>query len=147
MLRINVHSQHPPNRHQYQKRYYQPSPAWERFYDIVSDQILEKNGGIDKIEFRKAVAHVKANDEEEHERNIKDMIQYDEYKSPCKNKDATVAKILTTVNNPLDDTGYTYLVEDHAYSSDSDKKAWGEKRANQRYSNNKRANQRTSPCQ
>ena len=52
---------------------------------------------------------MKANYEAEHERNIKDMIQDDDYKSPWKNKDATVATSLPTVNNPLDDTGYTYL--------------------------------------
>ena len=33
------------------------------------------------------------------------MIQEDDYKSPWKNKDATVA---TTVNNALDDTGYVF---------------------------------------
>ena len=66
------------------KGYYQPSPARERFYDIMSDQILEKNDEIGKIELRKAVAHVKANDESEHEPNIKDIIQYDDYKSPWK---------------------------------------------------------------
>ena len=48
----------------------------------MSDQILENNDGIDKIELREAVAHVKANDEAEHERNIKDMIQDDDYKLP-----------------------------------------------------------------
>ena len=86
------------------KGYYQQSPAQERLYDIMSDQILEKNDGIDKIELRKAVAHVKANNEAEYERNIKYMIQDDDYKSPWKNKDATVATSLTTVNNLLDDT-------------------------------------------
>ena len=39
------------------------------------------------------------------------MIQYDDYKSPWKNKDATVA---TTVSNALDDTKYTYL---HSYNT------------------------------
>ena len=43
--------------------------------------------------------------EEEHERDIKDMVQDDDYKSPWKNKDATVATGLKTVT----------------YSSDSDK--------------------------
>ena len=88
------------------KGYYQLSPARERFYDIMSDQILEKNDGIDKVEIRKAVAHVKSNEEAEHERNIENMIQDDDYKSPRKNNDATVA---TTVSNALDDTGDTYL--------------------------------------
>ena len=85
---------------------YQLSPAQERIYDIMSDQIVEKNDGIDKVELRKAVAHVKSNDEAEYERNIENMIQDDDYKSPWKNKDATVA---TTVKNSLDDMGYTYL--------------------------------------
>ena len=76
----------------------------------MSDQILENNDEIDKIELRKVVdAHVKANEEAEHERKIKYMIQDDDYKSPWKNKDAAVSTSLTTVNNPLDDTGYTYL--------------------------------------
>ena len=44
----------------------------------MSDQILEKNDGIDKIELRKAVAHVKYNDEAEHERNIENIIQEDD---------------------------------------------------------------------
>ena len=63
------------------KGYYQQYPARERFYDIMSYKILENNDGIDKIELRKEVAYVKANDEAEHERNIKDMIQDDDYKS------------------------------------------------------------------
>ena len=44
------------------KGYYQLSPAQERFYDIMSDQIVEKNDGIDKVKLRKAVNHVKSND-------------------------------------------------------------------------------------
>ena len=52
---------------------------------------------------------MKANDEAENERNIKYMIHDDDYNLPWKNKDATVATSLTTVNNPLDDTGYAYL--------------------------------------
>ena len=49
---------------------------------------------------------MKSEYEEEHERDIKDMVQDDDYKSPWKNKDATVATGLKTVT----------------YSSDSDKK-------------------------
>ena len=48
---------------------------------------------------------MKSENEEDHERNIKDIIQDADYKSPCKNKDATVATGLRTI----------------AYSSDSDK--------------------------
>ena len=50
----------------------------------MSDQIVEKNDGIEKVELRKAVAHVKSNDESEHERNIEIMIQDDDYKQPWK---------------------------------------------------------------
>ena len=46
------------------------------------DHIIEKNDGIDKEELRKAVAHIKSENEEEHERNIKDMIPDDDYKLP-----------------------------------------------------------------
>ena len=48
--------------------------------------ILDKNYGIEKDEIRKAVDHMKSEYEEEHERDIKDMIQDDDYKSPWKNK-------------------------------------------------------------
>ena len=61
---------------------------------------------------------MKSEDEEEHERNIGNMIQEDDYKSPWKNKDATVA---TTVNNALDDTGYTFLDSYQTDTSDSSK--------------------------
>ena len=68
---------------------------------------------MDKDELRKAISHVKSEDEEEHERNIENMIQWDDYKLPWKIKDATVA---TTVNNALDDTGYTFL---NSYQTDT----------------------------
>ena len=61
---------------------------------------------MDKDEICKAISHMKSEDEEEHERNIENMVQDDDYKSPWKNKDATVATGFKTV---------TYL-------SDSDKK-------------------------
>ena len=48
---------------------------------------------------------MKSEDEAEHERNIDNMTQVDDYKSPWKNKYATDA---TTVNNALDDTGYKF---------------------------------------
>ena len=89
-----------------QKGLYQISPAREKYYDVMADHIEEKNvGTIDKEELRKAIAHVKSEDEAEHERNINNMNQVDDYKSPWKNKDATDA---TTVNNALDDTGFTF---------------------------------------
>ena len=49
---------------------------------------------------------MKSEDEAGHELKIHNMIQEDDYKSPWEEKDATDA---TTVNNTLDNTGYTYL--------------------------------------
>ena len=73
----------------------------------MADHIGENNvGTIDKEELRKAIAHVKSEDEAEHERNIDNIIQEDDSKSPWKNKDATDT---TTINNALDDTGYTFV--------------------------------------
>ena len=46
------------------------------------------------------------------------MTQVDDYKSPWKNKDATVA---TTVNNALDDTGYKFLDSYQTDTGDSSK--------------------------
>ena len=59
--------------------------------------ILDKNYGIDKDEIRNAVDYMKSEYEEEHERDIKKMIRDDDYKSPWKNKDATVATGLITI--------------------------------------------------
>ena len=102
-----------------QKGFYQISPAQERYYDIMADHIEEKNvGTIDKEELCKAIAHLKYEDEANHERNIDNMTQVDGYKSPWKNKDATDA---TTVNNALDDTGYTFLDSYQTDTSDSSK--------------------------
>ena len=88
---------------------YQISPARERYYDMMADNIEERNvgseGAINKEELHKAINIVKSEDEEEHERNIDNMIQEDDYNLTWKNKDATVA---TTVNNALDDTVYTF---------------------------------------
>ena len=88
------------------KGFYQISPARERYYDIMADHIEENNvGTIDKDELRKLISHVKSEDEAEHERNIDNMTQEDDYKLPWKNKDATVA---TMFNNVLDDTEYMF---------------------------------------
>ena len=43
---------------------YQISPARERYYDMCADHIKEKNVGMDKDEIRKAISHVKPEDEE-----------------------------------------------------------------------------------
>ena len=99
--------------------FYQISPARERYYDIMEDHIEEKNvGTIDKDELCKEISHVKYEDEAEHERNIDNMTQVDDYKSPWKNKDATFA---TTVNNTLYDMGYTFLDSYQTDTSDLSK--------------------------
>ena len=86
---------------------YQIFPTRERYYDIMVDHIEEKNvGTINKEELREAIALVKFEDKAGHELNIDNMIQEDGYKSPWENKDATDA---TTVNNTLDETGYTFF--------------------------------------
>ena len=100
-----MHSQYLTNRHQYQKENYEPSPAQERFYDIMEDHVVEKNDGIDEDELRKAVTYMKSDNDKEHERNIKYIIQDDDYKLTWENKDATVATGSRTIT----------------YSSDSDK--------------------------
>ena len=87
------------------KGHYEPSPAREKYYDIMADHVVEKNDVIDEDELRKAVAYMKSENEEEHELNIKNMIQDDDYKSPWKNKYAKIA------------TGLRMIT----YSSDSDK--------------------------
>ena len=61
---------------------------------------------MDKDEICKEISHVKYEDEEENERNIENMVQDGNYKSPWIIKDATVATGLKTVT----------------YSSDSDEK-------------------------
>ena len=57
---------------------------------MCADHIVEKNDGIDKDELRKAVAFMKSENEEEHECNIENMFQDDNYMSPWKIKDGTV---------------------------------------------------------
>ena len=86
------------------KGFYQISPAQVRYYDIMADHVKEKNVGMDKDKIRKAISHVKSEDEEEHGCNIENMVQDDDYKSPWKIEDAIVATGLKRVT----------------YSSDSD---------------------------
>ena len=40
------------------KANYEPSPARERFYDIIADHVVEKNDGIDEEELRMAVDYM-----------------------------------------------------------------------------------------
>ena len=73
---------------------------------------------MNKYELCNSISYVKSEDKEEHERNIENMIQDNDYKMPWKNKDATVA---TTVINALYDTGYTFLNSYQTDTSDSSK--------------------------
>ena len=92
-----------------QQGLYQISPARERHYDMMANNIKETNigieGTINKEELRKVITILKSEEEAEHELNIDNMTQEDDYKSPWKDKDATDA---TTVNNALDDTGFIF---------------------------------------
>ena len=64
---------------------YEPYPARERYYDMQADLIAEKNVGMYKHKIRKAISHVKLEDEAYHERNIEILTQEDDnYKSPWK---------------------------------------------------------------
>ena len=63
---------------------------------------------------------MKSEEEAGHERNIDNMTQEDDYKSPWKDKDATYA---TKVNNTLDYTGFTFLNSFQDDTSDSSKQA------------------------
>ena len=57
---------------------------------------------MDKNLIRKEISRVKLNDEEELERNIEYMVQYNDYKLPCKKKDATVATGLNAITDSSD---------------------------------------------
>ena len=69
---------------------------------MFADHIVDKNDGIDEDVVRKAVDYMKSEYEEEHERNIKDMIQDDDYKLPWENKDAKVATGFRTITYSSD---------------------------------------------
>ena len=83
-----------------QQGLYQISPARERYYEMMADNIEETNigseGNINEEELFKAIIILKYEEEAEHERNIDNIIQEDDYKSPWKEKDTTDT---TTVNN------------------------------------------------
>ena len=74
---------------------------------MIADNIIEANIGSDKTintdDLHKAITILKAEEESGHDRNINNMTQVDEYKSPWKDKDAT------TVNDTVNDTAYIFL--------------------------------------
>ena len=73
-----------------QQGLYKISPARERYYDMMADNIEENNvgseGTINKEELRKAIAKVKSEEKAGHERKIDNMTQEDDYKYPWKEK-------------------------------------------------------------
>ena len=91
---------------QVQQRLYKISAARERYYDMVANKIIETNvgseGTINDEELRKEITILKSEEEAGNERNIDNMTQEDDYKSPWKEKYAT------TVNNTLDNTEFTF---------------------------------------
>ena len=73
-----------------QQGLYKISLAQERYYDMMAYHIEEINVGsevtINDEEIRKSITILKSEEEAEHERNIDNMIQEDDYKSPWKKK-------------------------------------------------------------
>ena len=71
-----------------QEGFYQPSPARERYYAKLAKSLIKAkvriDGTINNDKFNKAITQLKAEKEAGHERNILDMTQVDEYKSPGK---------------------------------------------------------------
>ena len=69
-----------------QEGLYQISPARERYYDMMKNNITEKNvgseGTINNEELCKEITILKSEEESGNERNINDMTQDDDYKSP-----------------------------------------------------------------
>ena len=69
-----------------QEGFYQPSPARERYYYQMAESIIKAKVGSDGTikyeELHKAITKLKYEKEAEHERNILNMTQVDDYKSP-----------------------------------------------------------------
>ena len=67
-----------------QEGLYQPSPARERYYDQMTESLIEakvrSDGTINDEELHKEITVLKSEKEAEHERNILNMTQVDDYK-------------------------------------------------------------------
>ena len=83
--------------------FYQQSPARKRYHDKLTKSLIKAKvqsyGTINNDELDKSIIVLKSEKEAEHECNILDMTQVDDYKSPWKDKDATM----------VNDTAYTFL--------------------------------------
>ena len=98
-----------------QEGFYQPSPARDRFYDKMDKSLIKSKVRSDRTinndELHKTITQLKSEKKSGHERNIIDMTQVDDYKSPWKDKDATTVK----------DLEYTFLNSYEDEISDSSK--------------------------
>ena len=76
-----------------QEIFYQPSPARERYYDKMAENLIKatvgSDGTINNDELNRAITQLKSEKEAEHGRNILDMTQVDDYNSPWKDKDVS----------------------------------------------------------
>ena len=81
-----------------QEGFYQPSPARERYYDKMAESLIKakvgSDGTINNDELHKAITQLKSEMEAEHGRNVLDMTQVDDYKTPWKDKDASTVNDL-----------------------------------------------------
>ena len=80
-----------------QERFYQPSPAQDRYYDKLDESLIRAKVGsertINNDDLNKAITQLKSEKEAGRECNILNMTQVDGYKLPWKDKNAS------TVNN------------------------------------------------
>ena len=80
-----------------------PSPARERYYDKMAEILIKvkvgSDGTINNDLINKAITQLKSEKEADHERNILDMTQVDEYMSARKNKDASTVNDLAYHNS------------------------------------------------
>ena len=98
-----------------QEGLYQPSPAQKIYYEKMAESHIKAKFGSNETmndeELHKAIIVLKSEKEADHERNIKNMIQDDDYKSPWKDKDATT----------FNDAAYIFLNSYEDEISDSSK--------------------------
>ena len=83
--------------------YYMPSPARESYYDQLAKLLINSNvrsdGTINNDKLNQTITDLKAEEKVGHERNINNMTQVDEYKSPGKKKDASMINDLVYHNS------------------------------------------------
>ena len=85
---------------QVQEGNYMQSPARERYYDQLAKILINLNlgsdGTISNDKLNQTITVLKAESEAVHERNLIDMTQLNEYKSPRKNKDPHIIIRMST---------------------------------------------------